>query len=364
RVQGRALAGVGSAHGFGSFLNVKGSVKMKGYKKYYLTKLGWYAITFVIALMLNFFLPRLMPGDPIAAMVAGAVGGGAADASAIQLMEQEFIERFGLDQPMPVQFAMYVQNLLRGDLGTSFTQHPRQVSDILRESIVWTLALQIPAIIVGWILGNTLGAISAYIRRGFDKAVMPTFMFISSIPAFGMAIVMLWIFAITLGVAPVGGGFAFDMTPALSWEFFMSLLRHYQLPFWTVVLITIGGQAIGMRSMSIYELNADYVKYSRFLGIKDHKIVGYVFRNAMLPQITGLCFALGGMIAGNIVAETIFSYPGIGTTLLTAIRSQDFPLISASTLLITIMILFANLAVEIIYGLVDPRIKASQQDTA
>ena len=335
---------------------------MQGYKRYYGTKLAWYAVTFIIAIMLNFILPRLMPGDPLSAMVAGAIGeGGAADASAIQRIEQDFIERFGLGQPLHIQFFMYVRNLLRGDLGTSFTHRP--VADILRESVMWTIALQLPAIITGWILGNVLGAIAAYIRRGFDKAVMPFFMFISNVPAFGMAIVLLWVFAIQLRIAPVGGGYGFDMTPALSLPFIRSLLVHYQLPFWTIVFITIGGQAIGMRSMSIYELNADYVKYARFLGIKDRKIVGYVFRNAMLPQITGLCFALGGMIAGNIVAETIFSYPGIGTTLLGAIRSQDYPLISASTLIITIMILIANLVVEIIYGFVDPRIKASQQDT-
>ena len=336
---------------------------MRGYKKYYTNKLMWYLLTFVVALMLNFLLPRLMPGDPIAAMVAGAMEG-VTDASAIQRIEQEYIERFGLDRSIPMQFVIYIGNLLRGDLGTSFMQHPREVSDIIGEAIVWTIALQVPAIIFGWILGNLLGAMAAYIRKGFDKAVMPTFMFISNIPAFGFAIVMLWVFAVNLRLAPVGGGFAFDLIPSFTPEFIWSLIRHYQLPFWTIVIITIGGQAIGMRSMSIYELNADYVKYSRFMGIKDRKIVGYVFRNAMLPQITGLCFALGGMIAGNLVAETVFSYPGIGTTLLNAITSSDFPLISASTLIITFMILLANLVVEILYGVLDPRIKAAQQDTA
>ena len=128
------------------------------------------------------------------------------------------------------------------------------------------------------------------------------------------------------------------------------------------MLITIGGQAIGMRSMSIYELNADYVKYSRFLGIKDRKIVGYVFRNAMLPQITGLALSLGTMIGGALVAEIIFSYPGLGTTMLTAIKGQDYPLLSACTLIITIMVLIANLAVELLYGIIDPRVKANQQD--
>ena len=126
--------------------------------------------------------------------------------------------------------------------------------------------------------------------------------------------------------------------------------------------MTIGGQAIGMRSMSIYELNADYVKYSRFLGIKDSKIVWYVFRNAMLPQITGLAMSLGTIVGGALVAEIIFSYPGIGTTLLSAITGRDYPLISACTLIITIMVLVANLLVELLYGLIDPRIKATQSD--
>jgi peptide/nickel transport system permease protein len=187
-------------------------------------------------------------------------------------------------------------------------------------------------------------------------------MFISNVPAFGMAIVMLWIFAVRLKIAPLSGGYGFDLIPSMSGEFVLSLLSHYVLPFCSMVLIAIGGQSIGMRSMSIYELNADYVKYSRFLGIKDHKIVGYVFRNAMLPQVTGLALSLGTMIGGNIVAETIFGYPGIGTTLLAAVRGGDYPLISGCTLIITIMVLIANLVIEILYGIIDPRIKAAQQD--
>jgi peptide/nickel transport system permease protein len=153
------------------------------------------------------------------------------------------------------------------------------------------------------------------------------------------------------------------MMPSATWAFVKSVLSHYQLPFWSIVLTTIGGQAIGMRSMSIYELNADYVKYSRFLGIKDRTIVKYVFRNAMLPQITGLAMSLGTMMGGALVAEIIFSYPGLGSTMLQAVRGQDYPLLSACTLMITIMVLLANLFVELIYGVVDPRVKANQQDS-
>ena len=127
-------------------------------------------------------------------------------------------------------------------------------------------------------------------------------------------------------------------------------------------MIAIGGQAIGMRSMAIYELNADYVKYSRFMGIRDRKIVGYVFRNAMLPQITGLALAIGTMVGGALFVEIIFSYPGLGYVLLNSIMGGDYPLISAVTLIITVMVLLANFAIELVYGLIDPRIKAAQAD--
>jgi len=177
-----------------------------------------------------------------------------------------------------------------------------------------------------------------------------------------MAVILLVIFGIRLGWFPTSGGYAFDMIPSFSWEFFGSVFYHYQLPFWSIVLIIIGGQAIGMRSMAIYELNADYVKFSRLMGIKDRVIIRYVFRNAMLPQITGLALAVGTIVGGALVAEIIFSYPGLGSTLLTAVRGQDYPLIQASTLIITLMVLITTFTIEIFYGVIDPRIKAAQAE--
>jgi peptide/nickel transport system permease protein len=222
--------------------------------------------------------------------------------------------------------------------------------------------LQFPAIIVGWIIGNTLGALAAYLRKGFDKVLMPVSIFVSNFPAFGMAIILMVIFGVGLKWFPTSGGYGFDMMPNFSANFIFSVIVHYQLPFWSIVLIAIGGQAIGMRSMSIYELNADYVKYARFLGIPDRKIVFYVFRNAMLPQITGLALSIGTMVGGALVAEIIFSYPGLGFTLLNSVTGQDYPLISAATLIITAMVLTANFLIELLYGIIDPRIKASQAD--
>ena len=338
-----------------------GGVALKGYRKYFLNKLLWFLVTLVFAFILNFMLPRLMPGDPVAAIVS-RLAQGMSDATGVQAIYQQYTDLFGTNKPMLEQFLLYVKNVLHGDFGFSFSQYPRTVASVLKSSIWWTIGLQFPAIIVGWLIGNTLGALAAYLKGGFDKVLMPVSILVSNFPAFGMAVILLLIFGVTLEWFPTSGGYGFDLIPNPSWKFVWSVIVHYQLPFWSIVLIAIGGQAIGMRSMSIYELSADYVKYSRFLGIQDRKIVGYVFRNAMLPQITGLALSIGTMVGGALVAEIIFSYPGLGSTILTAVLGQDYPLISATTLIITLMVLSANFLIELVYGILDPRIKAAQAD--
>jgi peptide/nickel transport system permease protein len=334
---------------------------LKGYRKYFLNKLAWFLITFVCAFLLNFILPRLMPGDPVAGIVA-RIAQGISSSTGMKQVYENYAELFGTNKPILEQFFLYVRNVFHGDFGTSFSLYPRAVADVLRTSIWWTICLQFPAIIVGWLIGNTFGALAAYLKGGFDKVLMPVSIFVSNLPAFGMAVILLVIFAVDLKWFPTSGGYGFDLIPSFTWPFIWSVIVHYQLPFWSIVLIAIGGQAIGMRSMAIYELNADYVKYARFMGIKDRKIIGYVFRNAMLPQVTGLALSVGTMVGGALVAEIVFSYPGLGSTILSAVMGQDYPLISATTLILTVMVLSANFIIEILYGFIDPRIKAAQSD--
>jgi len=334
---------------------------LKGYRRYILNRVGWLLLTLVFAFVLNFTLPRLMPGDPVAGIVS-RLAQGMSNSTGMKDVYERYAALFGTNKSIPEQFVIYVNNVLHGNFGLSFSQYPRPVSDIIGSAVWWTIALQFPAIVVGWTIGNALGAISAYIKKGFDKVLLPVSIFVGNLPAFGMAVILLVIFAVDLKWFPTSGGYGFDMIPNFSWDFIWSVIVHYQLPFWSIVLVSIGGQAIGMRSMSIYELNTDYVKYSRFMGIKDRKIVGYVFRNAMLPQVTGLALSVGTMVGGALVAEIIFSYPGLGYTLLNGIMGQDYPLISAVTLIITMMVLLANFIIEIVYGLIDPRIKAAQSD--
>ena len=333
----------------------------KGMRKYFKKKIFWFVITFIAAVILNFILPRLMPGDPVNAIVGKSVSPGA---SQEQIQEQIafYKHQFGLDKSIFGQFFDFVKNAVNGTFGVSYSQYPRTVSDIIGSGIWWTIALQLPAILVGWILGNVLGALAAYLRKAFDKVLMPVSLFFSAIPAFGMAVILLVIFAVNLKVAPVNGAYDAGLIPKFTPSFIANVIWHYQLPFWSIVLISIGGQAVGMRSMSIYELNADYVKYARFLGIKDRRIVRYVFRNAMLPQVTGLAMSIGSMVGGALVAETIFSYPGLGMAMYNAIVSSDYPVISATTLIITIMVLLASFTLDIIYAFIDPRVKAAQFD--
>lgn len=335
---------------------------MTQFQRYILKKAGWFAIAFLAALVLNFYLPRLVPGNPVDSIVAQMSAGGA-DSAAMQSIYETYVREFGLDQPLVLQFFTYVGNVVRGDLGTSFSLYPAEVTGLIAEALPRTFALQIPAILIGWILGNTLGAIAAYKGGWFDRGGFLGSLLLSSMPYYAFAILLLYLVAVRLNVLPPAGGYSFGVEPSFTWSFIANASRHYWLPFLSLVLIFIGGQAIGMRSMSIYELDADYVHFSRGLGISDSRIVRYIFRNAMLPQVTGLALSIGSLVGGALITEVVFSYPGIGSLLFTAIRQNDYPVIQGITLLIMGAVLLANFLVDIAYGVIDPRIRSAQTGT-
>ena len=334
---------------------------MNRYTKYVLKKFGWYFLTLIIAILLNFLLPRLIHGNPVDAMISH-LAKGIKNTDTLKRIYEEYYRQFGLDKPLWQQFFIYVGNLLHGDFGVSFGLFPRTVNNILASAIPWTLALQLPAILCGWAIGNVLGAFAAYKKGIFDKIIFPVALFVSSLPFFILSIVLLYVFAVKLDWFPIGGGYNVQLNPAFTPEFIFSVIQHHMLPFLSITLVTIGGQGIGMREMALYELNSDYVNFAKLMGIRERKIIGYVFRNSMLPQITGLALSLGTMIAGALITEIVFNYPGIGTWLFSAIRRLDYPLISGCTLVITIAVLLANFLIDLLYGVIDPRIKAAQME--
>lgn len=260
------------------------------------------------------------------------------------------------------QFFVYIGNVFKGDLGLSYSQYPKPVVEIIKESVPWTLAIQAPTIILGWIIGNLLGAFAAYKRGIFDKVFFPCAMFLNGIPFFVFGMLLVALFSITLGWFPAMGAYSPDIPDlTFSWNCIKSVGFYYVLPFFSVFPILLSGQATGMRSMSIYELGTDYMKYAKWLGLREGKIISYVFRNAMLPQLTGLAQSLGTMVGGALITEMIFSYPGLGMAMLTAIQQNDYATIQGCTLMISTCVLVANFAVDVLIAVFDPRVKAGLQ---
>jgi len=344
--------------------------------KFILRRGGWYVATFLVAVAVNFFLPRLGDANPIDRMLART--GNRLDGASAAAKEEAYLREFGLVEldaagqvvhdaagrpkraSLPRQFARYLSMSLRGDLGTSILQHPKRVSDVIKSALPWTLALQLPTILLGWIVGNLLGALAAYKRGVFDRVLYPLALLTTAVPAFCVAILLVYVLGIRLEWFPHVGGYGDGLIPSWSWSFLASAGYYYVLPFASVFVIVVGGQAIGMRSMCIYELNADYVKYAKLMGVRERTILLYMFRNAMLPQLTGLALALGAMMGGALITEMVFSYPGLGMAVLTAIQGNDYPVITGCTLLITVTVLVANFSVDILVGFLDPRIRAAQ----
>ncbi len=334
---------------------------MSNYSKYFRKKIFWYLFTFVIALVLNFLLPRMIDGNPVDRIVA-KLAKGLSNTTTLSNIYDNFNAEFRLDLPVWQQFLYYIKGVVQGDLGTSFSQYPRSVNEIIGSALPWTIALQLPAIICGWLFGNVLGAIAAYKKGIFDKVIFPITLAISSIPFFIFSILLMYGFSIVVEVFPSNGSYPAGMDVELTIPFILAAVKHHTLPFLSIVLVMIGGQGIGMRQMSIYELSNDYVKYSKLMGIRESKIIKYVFRNAMLPQITGLVLSLGTIVAGGLITERVFNYRGIGMVLFKALEAKDYPLISGCTLIISITILLSSFLLDIVYGMIDPRIKAAQTE--
>lgn len=330
-----------------------------GLRRYLVSKTAWYLGALLVAVVLNFLLPRLIPGNPVDVIVS-QLGRGGLSSEAQQAIYQQFMQQFGLDRPLWEQFWIFVTHALQGNLGLSFSFYPTPVSDLVGQSLPFTLVLQIPAILIGWIVGNLLGAVAAYKGGSWDKSVFTTSLVFNSMPYYCLSIILLYGLAVVLGWFPPGGAYSLGNSPEWSWAFFSDALQYWWLPFLSLLLINIGGQAVGMRSMAIYELGSDYVNYSRSLGIGDRKMTGYIFRNAMLPQITGLALSIGTMVGGALITELVFNYPGMGTLLFNAISANDYPIVQAVTLIITVAVLIANYLVEVLYGFIDPRIRAAK----
>ena len=319
-------------------------------RRYFARKILIYLLTFFVAVTIDWMIPRFMPGDPVQNMLSR----GAFQGEAIDIMHSYYTKAFGLDVPLPEQYLNFWIALFKGDLGVSVYRFPTPVIEVLKEAIPYDIALLLPAIILSWIIGNKFGAFSAR-TKVLDNTVLPLGYFLTATPYMWLGIILAWFFGIVLGIFPIAGAFSFTMTPNFSLQFLLDCIWHWFLPFFSLFIVMFGGWAIGMRNMIIYELEADYSQYLESLGAPRKLIRKYAFRNAILPQITGLALQLGVIVAGALVTEVVFSYPGIGYQILAAIQNQDYFLIQGCFLFIILGVLIANFLIDIVYIIVDPR---------
>ena len=319
-------------------------------------RIGFYLLAAWASLTLNFFLPRLMPGDPAAAMFARFRG--QAQPEQIEAMRKAF----GLsDGPLIEQYVTYLSHALRGDFGISISSFPAPVIQVIGTSLQWTLLLGLVSTILGFLLGSLLGVFGAWRRGGLaDSVLPPLLLFIGSFPYFWLASMALFFLGFQWKLFPLNHAFSDYLLPTWSWEFVSSVLYHLVLPAGTILLVSIGGWMLGMRNTMIAVLAEDYITMAEAKGLSQNRIMfAYAARNALLPNVTAFGMALGFVISGALVTETVFAYPGLGNQLLNAVRNLDYPLMQGIFLMITLAVLAANLIVDILYIRLDPRVRGA-----
>ena len=319
-----------------------------------LRRLTFYLVAFIAAATINFFLPRLMPGDPIQKMFAGA----GSDLSLENLNALKLTFGF-IDAPLGEQYLAYLKSVFTGDLGRSIRFFPLPVTELLGRALIWTVGLVGMATIVSFTIGTFLGVMAAW-RRGtlFDTIVSLTAIFSSSVPAIVVSLITLFVFGYTLGWFP--NGYAADpmLDPAWSWGYISSVIYHGTLPMLTMVLVLTGGFAVTMRNNMINLLGEDYIVMGRAKGLSDGSVMlWYAARNALLPTVSAFAISLGAVLGGSLVTEVVFNYPGMGNTLYQAILARDYPVIQGELLIMTGAMLVANFIVDLSYVLLDPRLK-------
>lgn len=323
--------------------------------KYVFRKLGFYLVAFWAAMTLNFFIPRMMPGDPVDQLLSKLAQKGPVLPSTRHALE--LMLGANTNEPMWKQYIDYFGNVFQGKLGVSVAYFPTPVSKVIANTLPWTIGLVGIATILSFLIGTLLGMIAGWKRGSVIDNIIPALTLLQSIPYFWLALILLYFFALQNPVFPLFGGYdTYSFTPGWNAGFIQSLLYYGTLPALTIVISSVGGWMLGMRNMMVSTLSEDYIMVAEAKGLKNSRIMTtYAARNAILPQISGFAISLGFVVSGSMVTESVFSYPGIGTALMTAVSANDYALMQGIFLIITLSVLGANLLMDLLYGFIDPR---------
>ncbi len=317
-----------------------------------LRRFGFYVLTAWVTITVNFVLPRLMPGNPVEILV-GKIHGRVTPAI-VHAIELQF--GLGVHQSMWTQYVHYLDQIVHANLGESITLSA-PVSSVLAETVPWTVGLIGVSTVISFVVGTAIGTALGWRRGTWLDAVLPASTFFQAVPYFFFGTVLLLVFGSTLHWFPVLGAYSTSLVPGWNWQFVASVLRYGELPAFTVVLSSIAGWIMGMRNMMVTTVNEEYVLMAAAEGLPTHKVVRYAARNAVLPSIANLSLAIGLVVSGALLVELVFNYPGVGDLLLQAVLNQDYPLLQGIFLVVTFTVLSANFLADIVYVLLDPRVR-------
>lgn len=330
--------------------------------RYIAFRLLIFALIIWAAASLNFLLPRLVPGDPISAMLTRFEEQGITVDNQPELIEA-YKERFGLNEPLPIQYLRYLASVLRFDFGYSITSFPTTVSSIIANSLPWTIGLLTITTLLAFAIGIVLGAL--FMWRGTPRILRLLTWFliiIAPLPYYLVAIVLLFFLAFTLRWFPSTSASMINQISGFNWESIVNVIDMSILPALSILLAAVGSWALGMRAMMITVQGEDYITLARAKGLSERRVMlGYAMRNALLPQVTALGISLATVVSGATLVEVVFLYPGIGRELLLATNNLDYPLIQGITFIIVVSVAIGVLIVDLIYPLLDPRITYEQR---
>jgi len=329
--------------------------------RYYIRRFVFFLLTLWAAVTLNFIIPRLQPGDPAEAIVRRLVGQNKpidpAQVQAIRLMLG--IPNVGIFQ----QYLDYLGTLAHGQFGISYTHFPYSVTELIGKALWWTVILVLVTNIIGFVVGNILGAFAAWRRNSaFDAFVSVGLSFVGTLPYIWIALMLLFVFSFQLNWTPTGGGFSETATREFSWGYILDIMQHALLPAISLLIGGSIGWTMGMRNNMVQTLREDYTRLAIAKGLRPWKVaLLYSARNAILPNVTGLALSLGGIIGGVVIVELVFNYPGMGRLFIGALSDRDYPLMQTIFLFSTVGVLTANLFADFVVGWLDPRVRTGDR---
>ncbi|SEB43639.1 peptide/nickel transport system permease protein [Paramicrobacterium humi] len=321
------------------------------------SRVAFYLFTAWAAITINFFLPRMMKGDPVSAYMQRAAGKITPEA------ERSLRILFGLDKDTSLwqQYIDYWKLLFNGDLGRSFSNGLAPVGDVIASALPWTLGLVGIATILSFLIGTSAGAVIGWRRGSKADAIVPVSVFFSTVPYFWLGLIAIAVFSSILGWFPASHAYDKGARPELSFDFIGQVIAHGALPAITIVIASLGGWILGMRNMMLTVLDEDYITVAQAKGMPNRRVLwNYAARNAVLPQLQSFALSIGFIVGGTIVMEMVFSYPGVGKLLLDATNAKDYPLMQGLFLIITMAVLVANILADVAYAILDPRTRQTE----